>query len=65
MGAILSQKLERQEQFVAYDSKGLSPMQKCFHPMEGECYTLVWVIMHFLQYIHHIIIFVEDRSQTI
>jgi hypothetical protein len=36
----------------AYPSKGLSPIQKCFHPMEGECYALVWGIMHFWQYRH-------------
>jgi hypothetical protein len=33
-------------------SKGLSPIQKCFHPMEGKCYAFVWGIMHFWQYRH-------------
>jgi hypothetical protein len=54
VGAILSQKYERQEQVIAYANKGLSPMQKSFHPMEGEFYVLVWGIMHFYQYLHQI-----------
>jgi hypothetical protein len=54
MGAILSQKFKRQEQVIAYANKGLSPMQKSFHPMEGECYALGWGIMHFYQYLHQI-----------
>ncbi len=47
VGAILSQKLKKQEQVIAYASKGLSPIQKRFHPMEGECHALVYGIMHF------------------
>lgn len=35
-----------------YASKGLSLVQKKFHPMEGECYALVWGIMHFKQYLY-------------
>ncbi len=26
--------------------------QKKFHPMEGECYALIWGILHFRQYLH-------------
>jgi len=37
---------------VAYASKGLTDTQKKFHPMEGECYALIWGIMHFRQYLH-------------
>jgi hypothetical protein len=37
---------------VAYASKGLTEVQKKFHPMEGECYALIWGIMHFRQYLH-------------
>ncbi len=49
VGAILSQKEGR---FVAYASKGLTMAQRKFHPMEGECYALIWGIMHFKQYLH-------------
>jgi len=45
IGAILSQKIERQKQVIAYASKGLFLVQNCFHPMEGECYALVWAII--------------------
>jgi len=41
VGAILSQKFGRHEQVIAYASKGLSPIQCHFHPMEGECYALI------------------------
>ncbi len=37
---------------MAYASKGLTDTQKKFHPMEGECYALIWGIMHFRQYLH-------------
>jgi len=37
---------------VAYASKGLTATQRRFHPMEGECYALIWGIMHFRQYLH-------------
>jgi len=47
VGTILSQKFEKHEQFIAYASKGLSPIQKHLHPMEGECYVFIWGIMHF------------------
>ncbi len=47
VGAILSQKEGRKERVVAYASKGLTSTQKKFHPMEGECYALIWGIMHF------------------
>jgi hypothetical protein len=52
VGAILFQKEGRMERVVAYASKGLTTMQKKFHPMEGECYALIWGIMHFRQYLH-------------
>jgi hypothetical protein len=47
VGAILSQKDGRNELVFVYASKGLSPIQKKFHPTEGECYALVWGIVHF------------------
>ncbi len=37
---------------VAYASKSLTEAQKKFHPMEGECYALIWGVMHFRQYLH-------------
>jgi len=49
---ILSQKEGRFEKVVAYASKSLTEAQKKFHPMEGECYALIWGIMHFRQYLH-------------
>jgi len=52
VGAILSQKVRRQEQVIAYASKGLSLVQCRFHPMEGECYALIWGIMYFKQYLY-------------
>ncbi len=53
VGAILSQKEGRIERMVAYASKGMSLIQWKFHPMEGECYALIWGITHFRQYLHH------------
>jgi len=52
VGAILSQREGRMERVVAYASKGLTSAQRKFHPMEGECYALIWGIMHFRQYLH-------------
>jgi hypothetical protein len=52
VGAILSQKEGTLEKVVAYASKSLSVAQKKFHPMEGECYALIWGIMHFRQYLY-------------
>jgi hypothetical protein len=52
VGAILSQKEGTLEKVVAYASKSLSIAQKKFHPMEGECYALIWGIMHFRQYLY-------------
>lgn len=52
VGAILSQKEGRFEKVMAYASKGLTVAQRRFHPMEGECYALIWGIMHFRQYLH-------------
>jgi hypothetical protein len=51
-GAILSQKESKLEKVVAYASKSLIVAQRKFHPMEGECYTPIWGIMHFRQYLH-------------
>jgi hypothetical protein len=52
VGVILSQKEGRMERVIAYASKGLTSVQRKFHPMEGECYALIWGIMHFRQYLH-------------
>jgi hypothetical protein len=52
VGAILSQREGRFEKVVAYASKGLTEVQRKFHPMEGKCYALIWGIMHFRQYLH-------------
>jgi len=52
VGAILSQKDGKFERVVAYASKSLTEAQRKFHPMEGECYTLIWGVMHFRQYLH-------------
>jgi hypothetical protein len=52
VGAILSQKVRRQEQVITYANKGLSPVHYHFHPMEGECYALIWGIMYFKQYLY-------------
>jgi len=46
VGTILSQKEGRFEKVVAYASKSLIEAQRKFHPMEGECYALIWSIMH-------------------
>ncbi len=50
--AILFQRDGRMERVIAYASKGLTSVQRRFHPMEGECYALIWGIMHFRQYLH-------------
>jgi hypothetical protein len=52
VGAILSQREGKLEKVVAYASKSLTEVQKKFHPMEGECYALIWGIMHFRQYLY-------------
>ncbi len=49
VGSILSQKQNKHECVIAYAGKGLTPSQRKFHPMEGECYALIWGIMHFRQ----------------
>jgi hypothetical protein len=51
VGAILSQKEGMMERVVAYANKGLTLAQKKFHPMEGECYALIWGVMYFRQYL--------------
>jgi hypothetical protein len=48
----LSQKEGKFEKVVAYASKSLTEAQRKFHPMEGECYALIWGIMHFRQYLY-------------
>jgi hypothetical protein len=53
VGVIQSQKEAKNENVIAYANKGLSPIHKKFHPMEGECYALGWGIMHFRQYSYH------------
>ncbi len=52
VGAILSQREGKFEKVIAYASKSLTEAQRKFHPMEGECYTLIWGVMHFRQYLH-------------
>jgi hypothetical protein len=52
VGAILSQKEGKFERVVAYANKSLTEAQRRFHPMEGECYALIWGLMHFRQYLH-------------
>ncbi len=52
VGTILSQKEGKFEKVVAYASKSLTEAQRIFHPMEGECYALIWGVMHFRQYLH-------------
>jgi len=52
VGVILSQKSKRHDQVIVYANKGLSPVQRRFHPMEGECYALIWGIMYFKQYLN-------------
>jgi hypothetical protein len=47
VGAILSQREGKFEKVMAYARKGLTKVQRKFHPMEGECYALIWGIMHF------------------
>ncbi len=42
VGSVLSQKQYKHECVIAYASKGLTPSQRKFHPMEGECYALIW-----------------------
>jgi hypothetical protein len=41
VGDILCQQGGRKEVVVAYVSKDLLESQKSYHPMEGECYTLI------------------------
>ena len=52
VGAVLSQKIKGREHPIAYTSKALTSSQKKYHPMEGECYALVWALMHFCQYLY-------------
>jgi hypothetical protein len=52
VGSVLSQKQNKHECVIAYASKGLTHSQRKFHPMEGECYALIWGIMDFQQYLY-------------
>jgi len=47
VGVILSQKEGIIEIAMVYASRGLSPIRCKFHPMEDECYVLIWGIKHF------------------
>ncbi len=49
VGLVLSKKQDKHECVITYASKGLTPSQRKFHPMEGEWYALIWGIMHFRQ----------------
>jgi hypothetical protein len=63
VGAILSQKEGKFEKVVAYTSKSLTEAQRKFHPMEGECYALIWGIMHFRYYLYrnHFILHTDHK----
>ncbi len=63
VGAILSQKEGKLEKVVAYVNKSLIEVQRKFHPMEGECYALIWGIMHFRQHFHrnHFILRIDHK----
>jgi hypothetical protein len=50
--SVLSQKRDKHECVIAYASKGFTPSQRKFHPMGGECYALIWGIMHFRHYLY-------------
>jgi hypothetical protein len=52
VGAMLSQKEGKFKRVIAYANKSLTEAQRRFHPMEGECYALMWGVMHFRQYLH-------------
>jgi hypothetical protein len=47
VGLVLSHKQDKHECVIAYASKGLTPSQRKFHPMEVESYAIIWGIMHF------------------
>jgi hypothetical protein len=63
VGAIVSQKEGRFEKVVAYANKSLTKAHWKFHFMEGECYALIWGIMHFRQYLHtnHFILRIDHK----
>ncbi len=63
VGAILSQKEGKFEKVIAYASKSLTEAQRKFHPMEGECYALIWGVMHFRQYLqrNHFILRIDHK----
>ncbi len=64
VSAILSQREGKMERVVAYANKSLTLAQKKFHPMEGECYALIWGVMHFRQYLHrnHFLLRTDHKS---
>jgi hypothetical protein len=41
VGSILSHKQDTHECVITYASKGLTPSQRKFHLVEGECYVLI------------------------
>jgi hypothetical protein len=47
VGLVLSQKQDKHECVIAYTSNSFTPSQRKFHPMEGDCYALIYGIMHF------------------
>ncbi len=59
----MSQKEGKFEKVVAYVNKSLTVAQRKVHPMEGECYALIWGIMHFRQYLHknHFILRIDHK----
>jgi hypothetical protein len=63
VGAILSQKEGKFKRVTAYARKSLIEAQRRFHPMEGECYALIWGVMHFRQYLHmkHFILCINHK----
>jgi hypothetical protein len=61
VGAVLCQQGGKKEVVVAYVSKDLFESQKTYHPMEGECSALIYVVMHYKQYLHHIY-FIHHKS---
>ncbi len=64
-GSVLSHKQNKHECVIAYASEGLTPSQRKFHPMEGECYDLIWGIMHFWQYLYKASIVVKTNHKPL
>jgi hypothetical protein len=64
VGAISSQKEDKLDKVVAYANKSLTKAQRKFHPMERECYALIWGIMNFRQYLHRNHFIFKIKSQA-